>query len=299
MLQAEDNLTEGSGVLLSNTRTTLGLQTLHVFQSLGHRVTSLEAKPLGMAFTSFLAFPATENLTRGQVLNKAEEEDFLEMLARSLVQLPPNAQTIVVLPTGSREELLQNIFSLTKNGTIFLVPTLFGLGDAGLLEQSLDFWNKYPRRFLELKKNIPPHLKSVPTELSFVGDVATFLMSAAGKKNMGSKLLQIPPNIHSLDVFFEQFQRAFSSTHDSNSSFLQGCFINPFRMRSQKKHFFDFWTSEQQRTRPQNTRKIKIENALDYFPTKLSSPERILNRAAQLVRNNATEKNHFPHRRAL
>ncbi len=320
MLKAEEDLNEGSGILMSDPRSGIAFQTLSAFQSLGRRISYVQVSPdlndeslkgiaasnvsqdfwaleKKLSFSTFFIFPEVQVLSLNKILSPHEQDRILRLLEQSKNSLKDPVHGIVVLPTRTPDAFLETLRSNNSELTIFLVPSLFGFTDEGLMEKTLREWRLKPWL---MKAPLTAHAQELKTDLAYMGDVAAFLVSAAGRHEIRGKLLEIPPNFTSPQEFFESFRTLFlreKVLSAEKSPMKVGNIFNALWSRFLSKN--NLQSLNDLKDTPQEKSIPRGDNALNFFPTALSKPQRIFSDCAQLLKKNPHGKSHFPQRRVL
>jgi hypothetical protein len=302
MLKPESQLHFSEAHLLPHRRMGLGLQVAAALARLGRKVAHLrvpaqvEESPVpsqelpyewGASEEEFpgkpgdvqaLIYTPEHELSRNESLSESEVTK-LETLVRKVLSKNPSCQTLLCLPYATSAETLARCRSISEAGQIFMLPAVYGFRDEGLL----DFALANPESFAARE------VSDTKLPLIFSRDAAAFLVSALGHERIAQeRLVLVPPQVESL----REWQRAFVEV------FAPGALSLKQRIR----RFLGVKARELPPLSPLRGSALSeanLRNALEIFPTSISSAPRALKLVRDQLAKSPELGLHFPPARSL
>ncbi len=240
MLVSENQMTEGHGVLLFDAQHGLSFQIAGALARLGRRVLSLEAPaasvnsapskeiryipmqkievPKGKLpdwkdweekFKSFV-WESSEVLSKNQDLGDAQWLQVLQ-LAQSFKQSGLDVHGTWILPNRSNVKKLAELKSILPGSTILLAPRAWGFEDQGLLDQSLELFNK---RTGVLLKTLRSSDDLTSQEWVSFDDLAAQIVATLNQDTYKERMIRIEGQYFSLEEWRTEFVSSFKPEVD-------------------------------------------------------------------------------------
>lgn len=318
MLTAEDNLNESDEVLLCSPIDGIAYQLAAALARLGRKTTGLFASKADMEAMSPLQLSEVEysfakpiafsenplsgdlhplnsfvlsfnsELSRNEVPAPGILAAALE-LGQSLLAKYPNLHFIGLFPSRVPENIVSEFFALAPaRSTFFRVPALFGMRDRFIFDHLMAL---EASQISHLKKDFT---ESYQTPLTFVADLVGFLVSTIGKPQYKNKIINVPANFSNpadLALHFEEhhayqgsaFQRIKALSAILNKNPLESFLLQQNYQRNLEEPLFT----------------MPIVDALEIFPTALTTPQRMIKHSFYLKNQFPELYSHFPPSRAL
>jgi len=241
------------------------------------------------------------SLTEGKIPSPEEWKNALE-LCKALSASSKNPQFIGIFPQNFSQNSLEEFYSISpQTTTLFLTPLVFGFRDEFLFDYLFEIpTNERIQLGKKLKNAQPQELPFV-----FVGDLVGFILSTLGDQKYFGKVVNVPATFKSPLEFANEFLK---SNAEELSAFDRLKNLSHFLQKNPLSDFLDRRLASlkfsQNLGLHEDGRSIakalpRANEALEIFPTLLSSPERIFQSSRGQHERDPLLKSHFPPGRAL